>query len=237
MITDSNVNAENRKQLKELAAFSAVDFVQSGMVIGLGHGSTANLAIRHLGKLIGEGELQDILAVPCSRDTGLKAMDAGIPLTTLEEHATIDLTIDGADEVDPQMNLIKGRGGALLRERIVAQAGAREIIIVDDSKVSPVIGTKSPVPVEVIPFGWTSQAVFLEKMGARVALRKKKDGEIFTTDEGNFIIDCRFGPIDRPHDTADLLSRRAGIVAHGIWLGIATDIIIAGPKGIKHLKR
>lgn len=237
MITDSNVNAVNRKQLKELAAFSAVDFVQSGMVIGLGHGSTANLAIRHLGNLIGEGELQDILAVPCSRDTGLKAMDAGIPLTTLEEHATIDLTIDGADEVDPQMNLIKGRGGALLRERIVAQFSAREIIIVDDSKVSPVIGTKSPVPVEVIPFGWTSQAVFLEKMGARVALRKKKDGEIFTTDEGNFIIDCRFGPIDRPHDTADLLSRRAGIVAHGIWLGIATDIIIAGPKGIKHLKR
>lgn len=237
MKTESNETAVNIKQLKEFAAISAVDFVRSGMVIGLGHGSTTDFAVRHLGKLIENGELQDILAVPCSRASGLKAMDAGIPLTTLEENPTVDLTIDGADEVDPQMNLIKGRGGALLRERIVAQVCTREIIIVDETKVSPVIGTKCPVPVEVIPFGWTSQAIFLEQLGARVALRKKKDGEVFTTEEGNFIIDCRFGPLDRPHDTADMLSRRAGIVAHGIWLGVATDIIIAGKKGLRHLKR
>ncbi len=231
---DSTVN---RKQLKELAAISAVDFVRSGMVVGLGHGSTADFAISRIGRLIREGELQDVLGIPCSRQSGLKAIDAGIPLTTLEEHSLIDLTIDGADEIDPRMNLIKGGGGALLHEKIVAQASRREIIIADDSKVSAVLGEKKPVPVEVVPFGWASQAVFLEQLGARVALRKKRNGEIFTTDEGNFILDCHFGPIDRMGDLSDWLDKRTGIVAHGLWQGMATDIIIAGKKGLRHLRK
>jgi ribose 5-phosphate isomerase A len=165
-----------------------------------------------------------------------KAINAEIPLTTLEENLIIDLTIDGADEIDTQLNLIKGGGGALLHERIVAQASRREIIIVDDSKVSPVLGTRKPVPVEVIPFGWAPEAAFIENLGARVALRKKKDGDIFMTEEGNYILDCHFGPIDRIPELCDWLESRPGIVAYGLWSGIATDIIIAGERGMRHLR-
>lgn len=227
----------NIRQLKEFAALSAVDFARSGMVIGLGHGSTALLAIRRIGQLLREGELQEICAVPCSRQAGESAMALGIPLTTLEAHPVIDLTIDGADEIDPKMNIIKGGGGALLHEKIVARASLREIIIADDSKLSPALGTKRPVPVEVIPFGWNPVGIYLESLGAHIELRKDKGGDIFRTEEGNFIIDCRFGPIEDPDELSARLRECPGVVEHGLWGVLATDVIVAGKKGLKHMKR
>lgn len=162
---------------------------------------------------------------------------AGIPLTSPERQPIVDLTIDGADEVDPALNLIKGGGGALLREKIVAQASRREIIVVDEGKLSPVLGTRSAVPVAVVSFGWHSQACYLESLGARVVLRRGADGSPFVTDQGTLILDCTFGPIARPAELARALCDRAGIVGHGLFLGLATDVIVAGRDGIRHLKR
>jgi ribose 5-phosphate isomerase A len=161
----------------------------------------------------------------------------GIPLTTLEDHPEVDLTIDGADEVDPNLDLIKGGGGALLREKIVAQASRREIIIVDETKLSPVLGMKWPVPVEVIPFGWGSQAEFLKSLGANVNPRLDRGKTLFKTDQGNLILDCNFGPIPEPALLAYELDRRVGIVEHGMFLGLASEVIVAGEEGIRHLKR
>jgi ribose 5-phosphate isomerase A len=224
-------------QLKQQAARYAVDFVESGMVVGLGHGSTTIFAVRCIAKLLREGQLQGILGVPCSLHVEEDARQLGIPLTTLDEHPVVDLTIDGADEVDPGLNLIKGGGGALLREKIVAQASRREIIVVDESKLSPALGTHWPVPVEVTPFGWRSQAAYLESLGAKVVLRRNDDGAAFRTDQGDLILDCHFGPISDPAHLSARLSERAGIVEHGLFLGLATDVIVAGVEGIRHLKR
>jgi ribose 5-phosphate isomerase A len=216
---------------KQRAAEQAVEFVQSGMIVGLGAGSTAAFAVRRLAEKIRAGQLSNILGLPCSTQTGQEAGRLGISLTTLEDHPVIDLTIDGADEVDPQLNLIKGGGGALLREKIVAQASRREIIVVDESKLSPALGTHWAVPVEVIPFGWKSQAVFLESLGARPDVRKSKDGTIFRTDQGNLILDCTFGPIPDPAALAFQLAGRAGIVEHGLFIGLVNDVIVAGKNG------
>jgi len=225
------------ERLKRAAAFYAVQFVESGMVVGLGAGSTAALAVQRLAALLRDGQLKDILGVPCSLQVEQEARDLGFPLTTLEEHPQLDLTIDGADEVDPNLNLIKGGGGALLREKIVAQASRREIIVVDESKLSPTLGTHWPLPVEVLPFGWRSQIPFLESLGARVVLRHYSDGSPFLTDQGNLILDCHFGPIPDPKGLAAELSQRAGAIAHGLFLDLATDVVVAADEGIRHLKR
>ncbi len=224
-------------QLKQQAAEYAAQYVTSGMVVGLGHGSTAIFAVRDIAARLATGELKDIVAVPCSRQTEADARALGIPLTTLEAAPVIDVTIDGADEVDPALNLIKGGGGALLREKIVAQASRREIIAVDEGKLVPVLGTVWAVPVEVIPFGWRSQANYLATLGAEVTLRRSNDGEPFRTDQGNLILDCRFGPIAQPEELASQIRARAGIIEHGMCLGIADDVIVAGPAGIRHLQR
>ncbi len=219
------------------AALQGLAFVQSGMIVGLGAGSTAVLAVRALGEKLAQGALQDIRGIPCSRVIEAEAKSAGIPLTTLEDDPVIDLTIDGADEVDPALNLIKGGGGALLREKIVAQASRREIIVVDETKMSPALGTHWAVPVEVIPFGWRTQAAYLQSLGGRPVLRSAgKDGPFFT-DQGNLILDCAFGPISDPALLAARLDARTGIVAHGIFMGLASDVIVAGAGGIKHLQR
>ena len=223
--------------LKRMAAEQAVEFVRSGMALGLGSGSTALLAIRRLGELLRQGQVRDIVGVPTSEQTAAEARRLGIPLTDLEAHPALDLTIDGADEVDPHLNLIKGGGGALLREKIVAQASRREIIVVDSSKLSPALGTRFAVPVEVIPFGCASQAEYLRSLGAEVLPRRNRDGSLFATDHGNYILDCRFGPIADPEGLASRLKARAGIVEHGLFLGLATDVIVASQSGISHLTR
>jgi ribose 5-phosphate isomerase A len=223
--------------LKQQAAEKAVEHIESGMVVGLGHGSTAILAVHRLGELLRTKQLNDVICVPCSTKTESEARKLGIPMTTLEEHPEVDLTIDGADEVDPNLDLIKGGGGALLREKIVAQASRREIIIVDETKLSPVLGMKWPVPVEVIPFGWGSQVQFLESLGAKVNPRRNTGEVLFKTDQGNLILDCNFGPIPEPALLAYDLERRVGIVEHGMFLGLASEAIVAGEEGIRHLKR
>jgi len=224
-------------QLKRKAGERAVDFVESGMVVGLGHGSTAVFALRRIAQLLREGQLREIVGVPCSRQVEAEARKLGFPLTTLDEHPVIDLTIDGADEVDPRLNVIKGGGGALLREKIVAQASRREIIVVDESKLSRALGTRWPVPVEVVPFGWRTQSAYLESLGAQPSRRLNEDGTHFKTDQGNFILDSNFGPIPNPDQLAARLNERAGIVEHGLFLELATDVIVAGGEGIRHLRR
>lgn len=223
--------------LKKQAAERAVDFVESGMVVGLGSGSTTLYAVRRIGELVREGGLKDIVGVPTSESTAAEARRLRIPLTTLETSPVVDLTIDGADEVAPNFDLIKGGGGALLREKIVAQASQREIIVVDESKLTPVLGTKWAVPVEVIPFGWIPEGNFLASLGADVKLRQTAGGEPYVTDQGNWILDARFGPIEEPAALAAAMVARAGIVEHGLFLELATDVIVAGPNGVRHLGR
>jgi len=223
-------------RLKQQAAEQAVEFIESEMVVGLGHGSTAIFAVRRLAQLLQTGTLIAILGIPCSSQVEAEATQLGIPLTTLDKHPTIDVTIDGADEVSPNLDLIKGAGGALLREKIVAQASRREIIVVDESKLSPALGTHKELPIEVVSFGWRAQAAYLESIGARVNVRQASEGTLFKTDQGNLIIDCNFGPIAQPALLGATLSERAGIVGHGLFLGLATDVIVAGVEGVRHLK-
>jgi len=224
-------------ELKRKAAERAVDFVESGMVVGLGHGSTTIFALRRIAQLLDEGQLRDILGIPTSSQVERDARNLGIPLTTLNDHPVIDLTIDGADEVDEALNLIKGGGGALLREKIVAQATQREVIVVDQTKLSPTLGIQWAVPVEVTPFGRRPQETFLESLGARVTLRHNEDGSPFRTDQGNLILDCDFGAISNPEELAIPLERRAGIVEHGLFIGLASDVIVGTEDGVEHRKR
>ena len=227
----------SRDELKRLAAVKAVELISSGMVVGLGAGSTAVYAIRHLGALIADGTLTGIVGVPCSVLVEEEARKVGIPIVTLETHPVIDLTIDGADEVDPDLNLIKGGGGALLREKIVAQASKREVIVVDEEKRSARLGIKWAVPIEVLPFGHGSQKRFLEALGGRVTIRQTASGETYHTDQGNLIFDTAFGPIDDVPGLAAKLMDRAGIVEHGLFVGIANDLIVAGANGVEHIRR
>lgn len=228
--------ATDSTHFKQQAAERAVEFVESGMVVGLGSGSTAIWAVRGIGQKLANGQLRDIRGIPTSVVTETEARQLGIPLVTLEECPVIDLTIDGADEVDPHFNLIKGGGGALLREKIAAQASKREIIIVDESKLVEKLGTKWAVPVEVIPFGWHSQYDYLVSLGAQIKVRQAGDA-IFKTDQGNLILDCQFGLIDDPVRLGAQLKSRAGIVEHGLFLGLASDVIVASQQGIRFLKQ
>ncbi len=229
--------SEQQTRFKQQAAEHAVTFVKSGMIVGLGAGSTAVFALRKIAQLLAEGELHDIAGIPCSTVVEQEARSLGIPLTTLNDHPSIDLTIDGADEVDPELNLIKGGGGALLREKIIAQASRREMIVVDQGKLSPRLGTQWAVPIEVLQFSWAVQSRYLESLGARVTLRESSGGTPFITDEGNFILDCAFGPISNLDELADNIIRQPGIVEHGLFLGLATDLIIASEAGIRHVQR
>lgn len=225
------------RTLKQRAAEKAVEFVQSGMVVGLGHGSTSIFALRRLAQLIANGDLTGILGVPCSRQVEHEARSLGIPLTSLDEQAEIDLTIDGADEVDPHLDVIKGGGGALLREKMVAQATRREIIVVDESKLSPALGTTWAIPIEVVEFGWRAQARFLARLGGEAVLRQTDEGDPFHTDQGNLILDTHFGPLADPYALAHELEGRAGIVEHGLFLNLVTDVIVASETSVRHLTR
>ncbi len=234
----STTSADPRAKLKQEAAEFAVQFVQSGMVVGLGTGSTAIFATHRIGELVRTGALKGITAFATSSATDKAARELGISMMDDSLPLAIDVTIDGADEVDPQFNLIKGGGGALFREKIVAQATAREIIVVDDSKLSACLGTHFALPVEVSPFGWRSQLRYLESLGARCVIRMNKpDGSQFVTDSGNMILDCNFGPIADVMALGAELGARAGIIEHGLFLGIAKDVIVAGDGGVRHLQR
>ena len=222
---------------KDQAAEKAMEFIQDGMIIGLGSGTTAQFALQRIGDLISTRKLKKIIGIPSSRQTSRIARRLGIPLGEINDFPEIDLTIDGADEVDPQLNLIKGGGGALLREKIIIQASKRVIIIVDKSKISTRLGKKWPVPVEVLPFSWRCEERFLKSLGGKVMLRQTGDNKPYKTDQNNFILDVRFSQIRQAEELVKNLNERAGIIGHGIFLESATDVIVAGEKGISHLKR
>ena len=222
---------------KKQAGERAAALITSGMVVGLGTGSTAIFATRRLGELLASGALSDVVGFPTSRATAAEAQRLSIPLLSDELPRAIDLTIDGADEVDPALNLIKGGGGALFREKIVAQASRRVVIVVDESKLSAALGTKHVLPVEVSRFGWQSQLRFLESLGGKPAVRKGQDGKPYETDQGNWILDCAFGPIADPERLAARLAARAGIIEHGLFCGIASQVIVAGESGIREVAR
>ncbi len=223
--------------LKQAAAEFAVRYVESGMTVGLGTGSTAIFAIRHIGALLKSGQLKNIVGFATSQASWDAAVELNIPMLTEDLPQNLDVTIDGADEVDPNLNLIKGGGGALLREKLVAQATTREIIVVDESKLSPRLGTLHVLPIEVLPFGWRSQARFLESLGAKIVVRQTQDGKQYHTDQGNLILDCDFGPIADPERLALALQARAGIVEHGLFLNMTHAVVVSSASGVREITR
>jgi len=214
---------------KEAAARASLKFVCDGNVVGLGTGSTAAYAVRFLGERVKSG--LKIRGIPTSIHTRDLAASLGIPLTTLDEVQEIDVTIDGADEVDPQLRLIKGGGGALLREKIVASATRKFVIIADSSKRVPVLG-KFPVPVEVIKFAQALVVKRIGKLGAQVKVREAASGGPFITDEGNHILDCSFGRISDPAAVALELQAMPGVVEHGLFIGMASVALIGTGGGV-----
>ena len=208
------------------------------MVLGLGSGTTATLMVQAIGTRLRQGTLQSVRGVPSSSGIAAVARESGVPLTTLEDQPVLDLTLDGADEVDPDLGLIKGLGGALLWEKIVATASRQVVILVDESKLVGRLGTKAPLPVEVVPFGWKTHLKFIESLGGAPALRTEPDGRAFVTDEGDYILHCRFeGGIADPVALEARLLQRAGIVGTGLFLGVAHQVVIGKPGGVEVLTR
>ncbi len=223
-----------RAALKRAAAEAAVELVEEGMVVGLGTGSTAAFAVDALARRHRQG--LHFVGIPTSERTAAQAREAGIPLTMFAEHREIDLTIDGADEVERNtLNLIKGLGGALLREKIVAAASRRLVIIVDASKLVDRLGMCTPVPVEVISFGWEATQAALEALGASTRLRQSPAHERFITDSGNHILDCSFGPIAEPAQLEERIGRIVGVVESGLFIGRAGPVFVADSDGVHRL--
>ena len=225
----------NVAELKKKAAYTAVGReVHSGMKLGLGTGSTVAYALDALGEALHEGRIRDIVGIPTSQRTAERARELGIPLVELHEVEALDVTIDGADEIDPHLELIKGLGGALLREKMITQVTKRFVIIADERKLVQQLGQKAPLPVEVVQFGWQAHLSFLKREGATTILRER-DGAPYLTDNGNYIIDCHFdketGILD-PHVLDQRLLGRAGIVDHGLFLHMAAIAYVAGKKEI-----
>jgi ribose 5-phosphate isomerase A len=226
--------AGDRDALKRAAAEAAVELVQDGMVVGLGTGSTATFAVEALARRYREG--LRFMGIPTSERTGARATAMGIPLTSFAEHPSIDLTIDGADEVEREtLNLIKGLGGALLREKVVAAASRRLIIVVDGAKLVDRLGSHVPVPVEVTEFGLEPTRAALEALGATALLRPSPTGEPFVTDGGNRILDCRFGPIDEPAGLEERIGRIVGVVESGLFINRADTVFVADAAGVRCL--
>ena len=224
--------------LKRAVGVEAAELVESGMRLGLGTGSTVAHLLVALAEKLNGGTLSDVVGVATSLRTAREARELDIPLTSLTETPFLDLTIDGADEVDPELNLIKGLGGALLREKMVAQASRRLAIMVDDGKIVPALGTRCPVPVEVVQFGWEVHGPFVESCGADLVLRVGPDGEPTVTDNGNYVIDCHFPDgIDDAEGFERAIRARAGVVESGLFLGMATEVLVGGPAGVRTLSR
>jgi len=222
----------NQEELKRNTGERAAHFVESGMIVGLGTGSTVYYTLLELARRMENGGLE-IIGIPTSKATESIAQKLGIPLSTLELHPVIDLTIDGADEVDPSLDLIKGLGGALLREKIVARNSREEIIVVDEGKMVKKLGTLSPLPVEVLSFGYLTLADIFKELGARPALRKLENGTPFITDSGNYVYDLHFDSIDDPTSLERELNNLPGVMENGLFLGMTTRVIVAGNDGIQ----
>ena len=220
---------------KRIAAEKAVEYVKDGMIVGLGTGSTAEFAVRKIGQLVAGG--LDIIGIPTSRQTEKLAKECSIKLSTLDEHEKIDVTIDGTDEVDLDFNLIKGMGGALLWEKIVASNSKIEIIVADNTKNVNIIGTKSPLPVEVVRFGWKTTSDKLKKLGCTPNIRVFGNA-MYTTDSGNYILDCSFKPdgIKNAKELEQKINNIPGVVENGLFIDL-TDIVITGSEKGMEIKK
>jgi ribose 5-phosphate isomerase A len=238
----------DREELKKLAGEKAVDYIENGMIVGLGSGSTVEYTLRKIGKKIREEGL-DIKGIPTSLHTKRIANEEKIPLTTLKEHPEIDVTIDGADEVDSYLNLIKGGGGALTREKIIAFHSKKVIIVVDDSKIVKALGIDFDLPVEVVKFGWEATKKALEtfgwqpakqtseQVGCEVKLRTIMGDEPFITDNGNYILDCEFQRINNPEELELEINSVPGVVENGLFIGLVDEVIVGGKQGIVTLDK
>ena len=227
---------DQRDAGKQQAALAAVAMVTEGMVVGLGTGSTAAFAIDGLIARVRDG--LHIVGIPTSERSATQARDGGIELTDFQHHRRIDLTIDGADEIaEGSLDLIKGLGGALLREKIVAAASDRLVIIADGPKLVASLGGRVPVPVEVVPFGWETTAARLANLGSRPVLRTAADGAVFRTDGNNLILDCHFGEIADPARLEQALSNTVGVIETGLFIGMAATVLVATPEGIHRFDR
>ena len=225
----------DENQLKAAAAESAVALVNDGMVVGLGTGSTATLAVSALGRRV-QGGLH-IVGVPTSERTAAQARELGIQIVSLAGEPSLDLTIDGADSVEEgSLYLIKGYGGALLREKIVASASKKLVIIVHESKLVGRLITDAPVPVEVVRFGWEATARHLEALDAKPALRRNENGEPFESDGGNYILHCAFQPGRAADRLAEQLDHVVGVVEHGLFIGMTSEVHVASEKGVRVLR-
>jgi ribose 5-phosphate isomerase A len=234
---DGRMGLSQQDQWKKVAGDAAAMLVENGMVVGLGTGSTASFAIAAIGRRVAQEGLR-ILGIPTSDRTAEQARSEKIPLTTFAEQTEIDLTIDGADELLPgPLYLIKGHGGALLREKIVASASKRMAVVADDTKLVTRLGEFVSVPVEVVPFGWQVTARRLTELGGKPTLRLGTDQNPYLTDGGHYILNCAFGAIDDPKETAHHLDHVVGLIEHGLFLKFATEAFIAGPNGVQVLKR
>ena len=225
----------DRDDMKKLAAEKAAEYIEDGMVLGLGTGTTLEYLIPKIGKLVAEG--MDIVGIPTSRRTKNLAEEYNIPLSTLTEHPEVDLTIDGADEVDPSLNLIKGGGGALTKEKIVAFSSKREIIIVDETKLVQHLGMSFPLPVEVIPFGWYPTKLAIEKALPCTAELRRENDNPYTSDNMNYLLDCEFKVIDDPREVDTQLRSIPGVVETGLFIDLADMVIVGTREGIKTLER
>ena len=225
-----------REELKKLAGEEAVKHVEDGMIVGLGTGSTVEYTLKKLGQLVKDG--LKIQGIPTSVHTKRIAKEVNIPLTTLEEYPEIDVTIDGADEVDSNLNLIKGGGGALTREKIIAFHSKKLIIVVDDSKVVKALGIDFPLPVEVIKFSWEVTKKALEKFGCTVKLRKIMGyDDPYITDNGNYILDCEFERIEEPEVMEKEINHIPGVVENGLFIGLVNEVIVGGKQGVLTLNK
>lgn len=224
-----------REDYKKQAGEEAVKHIEDAMIVGLGTGSTIEYTIRKLGQMVKEG--LKIQGIPTSVHTKRIAKEENIPLTTLDEHPDIDITIDGADEVDSNLNLIKGGGGALTREKIIAFNSEKVIIVVDDSKVVKALGIDFALPVEVVKFGWTSTKKTLETFGCDVELREVMKGEPFITDNGNYILDCEFERIENPEQMEIDINCIPGVVENGLFINLVNEVIVGGKQGILTLEK
>ena len=223
--------------LKQQAALHALQYVRSGNTIGLGSGSTMSLFISALGALLKSGELNDIIAVPTSEETARQAREAGMTLSTLDEHVRLDIAIDGADEVDKDLNLIKGLGRALLREKVVATHADKFVIIVDKTKLVSRLGTQVPLPIEIVSFAVGSQIRWLNQLGCSAELWLSEDGSALLTDNGNPLVRCWFdNGIEDAKYLASVITSRTGIVEHGLFLDMATIVIVANETGITEMQ-
>ena len=223
----------NTEHLKKIAAEKATEEVQNGMVVGLGTGSTVYYALLKLGKMVRDG--LKIIGIPTSDGTEKIANEQDIPLSTLAVHPTIELTIDGADEVDAHLNLIKGGGAALVREKIIANASKRILIVVDESKISRVLGTSFALPVEIVRFGWEATQREVDKICGQSDIRGGIENPLIT-DNGNYILDCHFNGIPEPEKVELQLNNIPGVVENGIFVGRADKVIIGTPSGIKYME-